>query len=1154
MKTTTLLFRWSLWPCLHLALAVFAVWLAGLHTALAGPTLVSTASLDGQTVALCFASDLDPASAQDTTLYSIPGVTVWNATLLEDHRTVLLSVSDLTGDDYTVTATGLKDAQGDPGDVSGAGPILGWTVADLGNLLAPSTTYACGPDAISTVVDGGAIWFTFDACNSVYRERTGDFDIRVQVTDVSGGNANSNLTLDVRESADPDSRHVFAAVYGQIQNRWAAARRIETGGASSVLDGNWFVSWPAGIDFPNVWLRVKRSGETFTAYGGTNGLDWVQVGDPYTPDPAYPASVQVGLATAATDAGIPPIRAVYRNFGEFELANATIRITHQPQDATVIENRPANFTVGAAIDNGPPSTLGYQWQRDGIDIPGAVGASYTLPSVTVVDDQARFQVKVSAPGVTAVSSEVATLTVQPDTAGPQLVSTAGLEGHSIGICFDEALDWFTATDPSRYTVNGGLWIESALLMANQQTVVLQASSLGAGPYTLGVDGVMDLAGNPATINTIGQVLDYAVQDLGNLPEPSLVYACTPDAIMVHESGGAIWFSSDACNYVHQERTGDFDVRVQVARVVGGNAGSNLTLDARESAEPDSRHVFIAAYAQAQNAWAAARRHETAGASSVLDGNWLVAWPAGFGFPDIWLRLKRSGNTFTAYGSTNGLDWIQAGDAYTPDPPYPASMRLGLATAVTTGTDRMETEYRHFGDFVVTNAVIVITAQPESITVIENRPATFSVGATLENGPAGALGYQWQRDGADIPGAVGASYTVPLPAPSDDGATFRVRVSAPGATPVLSEAATLDVLPDTAAPLVVSAHALVATMVGVCFDEAVDPAVAGDPTRYEVGGAVVVESAELQAGGRTVVLRVSGLSEPVFALTATGIADLKGNTGTTTVTGVNAGMAYVDVGDAGDPGLVISCTPGPFTMRSGGADIWGAEDSFGFAYQMLGGDFDIRLQMTGIRGGNACTRAGLMVREDETPGSRNVFAGTYPRTGDNHWVATYRAETDAATLITAGGYIPRAADFAFPNAWFRLTRSGQTFAAYSSANGFDWTPLGGSVTADIPYPDPVMVGIASSTIFNCGAVPQGLFDFANYGPAVAERPAVSIALDGSTVVISWPESAASFALEETAQLGAAGAWTAVSTPPVQVGDRFQVTIPVGSGTRFFRLAQ
>jgi glucose/arabinose dehydrogenase len=77
-----------------------------------------------------------------------------------------------------------------------------------------------------------------------------------------------------------------------------------------------------------------------------------------------------------------------------------------PKDVAVSVGQPASFTVDA---NGV-GPLTYQWQRDGIAIPGAMSASYTLASASSADNGARLRVVVSnANG--SVTSTAATLTV-----------------------------------------------------------------------------------------------------------------------------------------------------------------------------------------------------------------------------------------------------------------------------------------------------------------------------------------------------------------------------------------------------------------------------------------------------------------------------------------------------------------------------------------------------------------------------------------------------------------------------------------------------------------------------------------------------------------------------------------------------------------------
>ena len=65
------------------------------------------------------------------------------------------------------------------------------------------------------------------------------------------------------------------------------------------------------------------------------------------------------------------------------------------------------------------------------------------------------------------------------------------------------------------------------------------------------------------------------------------------------------------------------------------------------------------------------------------------------------------------------------------------------------------------------------------------------------------------------------------------------------------------------------------------------------------------------------------------------------------------------------------------------------------------------------------------------------------------------------------------------------------------------------------------------------------------------PQLSISSSAGNVVLSWPAAQAAYQLQSTASL-APSSWTSVTNLPVQNGSAQTVTLPVGSGTRFFRL--
>jgi hypothetical protein len=91
--------------------------------------------------------------------------------------------------------------------------------------------------------------------------------------------------------------------------------------------------------------------------------------------------------------------------------------------------------------------------------------------------------------------------------------------------------------------------------------------------------------------------------------------------------------------------------------------------------------------------------------------------------------------------------------------------------------------------------------------------------------------------------------------------------------------------------------------------------------------------------------------------------------------------------------------GEFTINGAGADIWGTADQFHFAYQTLNGDGEIVARVASLQNTHAWAKAGVMIREALTAGSRHAFAAVTPGNGLSF---QRRVTTGGSSASTSGG--------------------------------------------------------------------------------------------------------------------------------------------------------
>ena len=119
----------------------------------------------------------------------------------------------------------------------------------------------------------------------------------------------------------------------------------------------------------------------------------------------------------------------------------------QPQSQTVSVGGTATFSVVAS----GLQPLSYQWLRGGVAIPGATSASYSLPNVTMNDNQVGFRVRVTNSAGSALSN-AGVLTVTSDQPpAAQITQPAAGNLYSAGQTINYA---GTATDPEQGVLPG----------------------------------------------------------------------------------------------------------------------------------------------------------------------------------------------------------------------------------------------------------------------------------------------------------------------------------------------------------------------------------------------------------------------------------------------------------------------------------------------------------------------------------------------------------------------------------------------------------------------------------------------------------------------------------------------------------------------------
>lgn len=157
------------------------------------------------------------------------------------------------------------------------------------------------------------------------------------------------------------------------------------------------------------------------------------------------------------------------------------------------------------------------------------------------------------------------------------------------------------------------------------------------------------------VTTTSLPAGWARQDIGTVSAAgSAGFANVGDStFIVGGSGTGIGGTADSYSYAYTNVNGDVSITARIYGISGTLSKTGLLI--RESLNANAAAVAVTLGDAGWRYSKFGQRSSTGGSMGWNEGNQFTWTP-------VWFRLQRSGNTFTAYQSLDGVAWIQIGTA------------------------------------------------------------------------------------------------------------------------------------------------------------------------------------------------------------------------------------------------------------------------------------------------------------------------------------------------------------------------------------------------------------------------------------------------------------------------------------------------------------
>ncbi len=167
--------------------------------------------------------------------------------------------------------------------------LSGGSYPQLDHVLSISNSGFGTAGYLTVLANGSSIWGTSDEFRYVYQPISGDFDVKLKVVSppTESEQTYAKAGLMARANTNSNSRHVkVMATYGAGLQ---FSDRLTDGGTTATFADYVTISYP-------VWVRLVRSGDTFTAYYSSDGTSWTQQGITTV---SMTSNILIGMATSS---------------------------------------------------------------------------------------------------------------------------------------------------------------------------------------------------------------------------------------------------------------------------------------------------------------------------------------------------------------------------------------------------------------------------------------------------------------------------------------------------------------------------------------------------------------------------------------------------------------------------------------------------------------------------------------------------------------------------------------------------------------------------------------------------------------------------------------------------------------------------------------